>query len=38
MAILNKDTSIGDISDVYDRLNSISTTGGGRELRNIVLL
>ena len=27
MVILNKDTSIGDITDVYDKLNSID---GGR--------
>lgn len=29
MAVLNKDTSIGDINDVYDRLSSISPSGGG---------
>ena len=29
MAILNKDTSIGDITDVYDKLNSIDGGGGG---------
>lgn len=29
MAILNKNTSIGDINDVYDRLSSISPSGGG---------
>lgn len=29
MAILNKDTSIGDINDVYDRL---STLGGGQAI------
>ena len=28
MAILNKDTSIGDITDVYDKINSIDGGGG----------
>ena len=30
MAILNKDTSIGDINDVYDRLSTLG--GGGRRI------
>ena len=38
MAILNKDTSVGDITDVYDRLSSISTTGGGVLILNMMQL
>ena len=35
MAILNKDTSIGDILDVYDRLNSID---GGANVNTLIQL